>query len=121
MKKHIILLGLSISFSIIASIAQADSLQWHFINRSPWQAQIDFQSQDRGHAWPGGDHAWGLNDGDAHTYSLSCVSGEEICYGAWTVAPGHETGPHYWGQGQSHDRSCTHCCATCGGGEVSTI
>ena len=121
MKTHAKLFGLSISFLAVASTAYADGLQWRFVNRSRWQAQIDFQSSDRGHVWPGGNEAWSLYDGDSYTYNLRCRSGEKICYGAWTVAPGHTTGPHYWGEGQNHDMSCAHCCATCGDGDVSTI
>jgi hypothetical protein len=121
MKKHGKLFGLSISCLVVASTAHADSVQWHFVNKSRWQAQIDFQSVNRNHIWPGGDQAWGLDDGGEHTYRLNCISGEKICYGAWTIAPDYTTGPHYWGQGQNHDMSCTHCCATCGEGETPTV
>jgi hypothetical protein len=121
MRKHLKLFTLPIYFLAMTSIAHADGVQFHVVNNSRWQAQIDFQSVYRDHIWPGGNKAWGLDDGDEHTYSLRCISGEKICYGAWTLGPGNTSGAHYWGQGQNHNMSCIKCCVTCGAGDTPTI
>ncbi len=98
------------------SAASADVLRWHVTNSSPYRAQIDFYSEDRAHEWPGGGKAWDLDDYGTHTYTLSCKSGEHICYGAWI--PGHAE--YYWGSGGNHDQKCRNCCAYCGEGDVTT-
>jgi hypothetical protein len=76
--------------------------------------QIEFYSQARNHAWPGGDDAYDINDYDVHEYRLNCRTGEKVCYGAW------ETGnaSRYWGVGLNDKHNCEDCCSTCGGGPL---
>jgi hypothetical protein len=103
---------------VLGGSACADELEVHVINRSPWEAQIEFKSQNRNHVWPGFGKAYTLDDSAEHTHTLSCQTGERICYGAWTVANGNLTGRHYWGDGHDHNRGCHNCCWICGAGEA---
>lgn len=91
--------------------AQAENETWQIRSSYPYQAQIEFYSQDRrGIAWPGGGHAYDLNDSARHSFSLNCQPGERICYGAWVTG----RGSRYWGVGPDNAHSCTDCCWTCG-------
>jgi hypothetical protein len=72
---------------------------------------VKFFSQNRGWVWPGPGTHFDLSDRLQHQYSLSCQSGETICYGG--SPPGENTGS--WGVGFQGDKGCSKCCMDCGG------
>jgi hypothetical protein len=78
-------------------------------------AQVSFYSQTRAHEWPGGGQSWDLFDHRPHTFTLSCVSGEKICYGAFV----YKTHSRYWGVGYDNSFSCSDCCGFCGAGSMA--
>lgn len=70
---------------------------------------LEFYSQNRNAAWPGGGEAYVLRPGEEFTYNLSCRTTEQICYGAWV-----ETNPDiYWGTGMDDEDGCDNCCMLC--------
>lgn len=75
-----------------------------------YKVQIEFYSQNRSVAWPGNDKAYDIDDYETHVYKLKCNSGENICYGAWTL-----DGSKYWGVGMNDRFACDNCCVTCNG------
>ncbi|MBK8009039.1 MAG: hypothetical protein IPK23_11875 [Rhizobiales bacterium] len=110
-----LLLALGVALLIpIASIASAEDITFGINNDSDHDIQIEFYSQDRSHAWPGGDQAYNLSAGDENSYKLSCRSGEKICYGAWVKGKSST----YWGVGLNNKQSCSACCQTCGDGDL---
>jgi hypothetical protein len=86
-------------------------LTWDFLNATPYTIDLSFYSQDRDSGWPGGDQAFVLNDHTPHRYSLTCMPGEHICFGAWY--DGNTEGT-YWGAGFERQQGCDNCCYTCG-------
>jgi hypothetical protein len=81
-KRLLLALGVAL-FLPIASLASAEGITFSITNKSDYDIQIEFYSQDRNHAWPGGNQAYNLGSGDDNEYKLACRSGEKICYGAW--------------------------------------
>jgi hypothetical protein len=77
-------------------------------SKSPYRVGIEFYSQDRNHAWPGGNRQYTINDDG--TYNLTCNVGEKICFGAWR--DGNDS--VYWGTGMNDSHNCQRCCITCG-------
>jgi hypothetical protein len=99
------------------TVAKADELTFKVRSNYRYKVQIEFYSQDRNHAWPGGDRAYPINDDEVHNYSLNCRSGEKICYGAWVT--GNDS--KYWGVGANNKHGCKGCCYTCGRGDTPII
>jgi hypothetical protein len=86
------------------------SLEFNIKSNYRYKVGIKFYSQTRNHVWPDSDNFWVLDDYGTHTYRLSCMRGEEICYGAW--ATGNDK--TFWGVGHGGNKSCRDCCYTCG-------
>jgi hypothetical protein len=103
--------------ALAAARADAATLKWRFTSHHEYIVQLEFYSQARNHIWPGNDQAYELRDSKAHTFTLSCQSGEKICYGAWVKGDTDE----YWGVGPDDEESCDDCCAVCGSGETQVI
>ena len=93
----------------------AEQLTWEVQSTYRHKVQIEFYSQERKHAWPGGNRAYTLNDYEVHSYTLNCIAGEKICYGAWVTG----NSSRYWGVGMNDRRSCQGCCYTCDGGTAT--
>lgn len=111
-------LAVGISWLIASSaFAQDSSLTFQMKSNHPNKVQVEFYSQNRSHAWPGGTKAYNLDDYDSHSFKLNCRSGERICYGAWVSGNQNK----YWGVGLNDKRSCTSCCAQCNGGTISFV
>lgn len=90
-----------------------DTMTWHMRNATSSTVGISFYSQGRSGEWPGNGKAYELEAYERHAYTLRCVRGEDICYGAWIV--GHPS--TYWGSGVDDDEACSDCCAKCGDGD----
>ena len=108
---------LLIAAMAVPHLAAADSITFNVQNNHPNRVQLEFYSQDRNHAWPGGGQADVLDDGAPHSYPLSCQTGEQICYGAWVDG----NASIYWGSGLDDQYGCDACCFTCGGGSTPLI
>jgi hypothetical protein len=112
------LLGAAGSIAILAAgPASAEVLTWHVTSQDQYIVHVQFFSQTYDRVWPGADRVWVIDDYAEHTYRLECTPGEKICIGA------AEDGDYstYWGVGLDNDKSCSNCCATCGGGAASTV
>ena len=96
--------------TVCAGDAKAEEMTWRLKSSYEYKVQVEFYSQDRKHAWPGGNQAYGLNDYKTHEFTLSCIAGEKICYGAWPTGGGDT----YWGVGPNNKYNCKGCCAICG-------
>jgi hypothetical protein len=96
--------------------AAAETMLWTIRSNYKYKVQIEFYSDNRAHAWPGGNKAYNLNDYETHEYNLNCHAGEKVCFGAWVTG----NAGRYWGVGANHRHSCSRCCFTCGGGDIPT-
>jgi lysozyme family protein len=65
--------------------------------------------------WPAWDRNWSTKGGE-NVYTVNCVEGEQICFGAWIT--NNIQGP-YWGVGPYAKFGCTNCCGVCDGGTYS--
>lgn len=113
-KRLLLALGVAL-FLPIATMASAQTITFNLENESDYDIQIEFYSQDRNHAWPGGDQAYNLASGKENSYRLQCRDGEKICYGAWVKGKSST----YWGVGLRNQQSCESCCQNCGEGNLS--
>jgi hypothetical protein len=94
LKKLLLALGVALLMPV-ATIASAQEITFQINNEHRSDIQIEFYSQDRNHAWPGGNQAYNLDSGDSNSYKLACRRGEKICYGAWIKGNANT----YWGVG----------------------
>lgn len=78
---------------------------------------LEFYSQARNNAWPGGDQIYPLKDSQFHEFRLNCTPGEKICYGAGRSG----NYKRYWGVGIGDKYGCTGCCMTCGSAYSYTL
>jgi hypothetical protein len=95
----------------------ADTLEVSVTSDYKYTVDVEFYSQDRSAAWPGNNKVWTLADSDAHTFTLQCHSGENICIGAWSRG----NSDIYWGVGMDNSQSCTSCCYVCGAGSTDPV
>jgi len=110
--RRVLLLTSGLVFALGGSLAaRADEMTWKIKSSYDYKVQLEFYSQTRSRAWPGGGQAYTLNDSKQHVFTLSCQSGEKICYGAWPTGGGSGT---YWGVGANNKHGCKTCCAVCG-------
>ena len=94
-----------------------ESVDWSITSQSRYSVMLEFYSQDRNAAWPGGGQAYIIRDYDEHRYSLRCRSTEKICYGAWV-----ENDPdQYWGAGMDDRFGCDNCCMICRDGNTKAL
>jgi hypothetical protein len=87
---------------------------WKIKSRYPYSVAVAFFSATRNLSWPGGGQGWVISDATEHTYNLSCMAGERICYGAWASG---SPAAIQWGVGASGQNGCTNCCHVCDGKE----
>jgi hypothetical protein len=111
-----LVLGAFVSAIALPAVSDAAELRWEVKSNYRYKVQVAFYSQSRGHVWPGRNRAYPLNDYQTYTYTLDCVRGERICFGAWVTGRGNT----YWGVGPDDKYTCTSCCAVCGGGPTRT-
>jgi hypothetical protein len=98
------------------TIAQSQSLTWKFQNLDSMAVDIQFYSEDRKQAWPDNRTPYSIEDRGMHSYTISCTTGEKICYGAWVRG----NASTYWGKGNNDKQRCTDCCYTCNGSTTPT-
>lgn len=98
----------------LAIPAAADSLYWEVRSDHPNVVSLEFYSQDRDRAWPGGDEVYIIDDYETHSFNLECRSGEKICLGAWLRGRSDV----YWGVGFNDSEGCRGCCYICGEGDT---
>ena len=108
-------LAASVLGACLAGPALAENVTFNIKSNHPNKVQVEFYSQNRNHAWPGGNKAYNLNDYDMHNYRLTCNAGEKICYGAWVSGNSSK----YWGVGMNNRQRCSNCCTTCNGGSIT--
>ena len=114
--------GLLLALALVslgASVAPAlaDDVSFIMRNEHPNAIELELYSDSRDHIWPGNNEVYLLDDGETKEISLSCQSGESICYGAW-ISGDQST---YWGVGPGNQVTCTDCCYVCTGGETEEI
>lgn len=103
--------------STVSAGSKSDSLTFRLQSSYEYKVQIEFYSQDREFAWPGGDEAYNLDDSDVHEFPLTCQRGETICYGAWVTG----NDDLYWGVGMNDQYTCKNCCFKCGAGKTPVL
>jgi hypothetical protein len=94
----------------VPAIAAAEDMTWTITSEYQYKAQLEFYSQSRDIAWPGGGSVYTLNDYNAHRFTIACRAGEKVCYGAWATGDSST----YWGVGMDNKHNCKTCCAICG-------
>jgi hypothetical protein len=97
---------------LLPALSYADTITFQMRSNAEYSVALEFTSQDRDHQWPGNDKAYKIDDFEIHRYKLKCVTGEQICYGAWVE--GDDT--QYWGVGMNNSQRCSDCCYVCNGG-----
>lgn len=110
------LLALGVALALVSptTSVQAQEITFEITNDYGRDIQIEFYSQNRRHAWPGGNKAYNINRGDTQSYRLACQRGEKICYGGWVKGDSRT----YWGVGLNGKYSCDACCQICGDGNL---
>jgi hypothetical protein len=102
---------------VAPATAKAETLTFYIQSDHPNVVELEFYSQDRNHVWPGNNEVYILDDYNVKNITLSCRSGELICYGAWV----RNRSNLYWGVGPNDSQSCSSCCYYCDGGYTETI
>jgi hypothetical protein len=96
--------------------AQSQTLTWKFQSFDHKPVDIQFYADNRTHLLPNTRATYSIDERGMHSYTIPCMAGEKICYGAWVR--GNATA--YWGKGQDDKRRCSDCCYTCNGGATPT-
>jgi hypothetical protein len=97
--------------------ARSNEITFRLRSWDTYRVQLEFYSQNRKHAWPGDGTVYVLRDYNIHEYTLSCITGEVICYGAWM----DERPSQYWGSGYNGKQACRSCCFTCDGSQTPVL
>jgi hypothetical protein len=74
---------------------------------------VRFFDETNGLIYPNASERYLLPKDGTETFTILCVPGDRICFGAAAVG-----GRAIWGTGVSAERSCVGCCGTCGAGDV---
>jgi hypothetical protein len=99
------------------SSARADSMTWQLRSYSPNAVEVKFFSQNRKAVWPSATTHYDIKDYKVHSFKLSCLAGEKICYGAGVSGNLRR----YWGMSTDGKQRCTNCCFTCGGDTTTSV
>lgn len=103
--------------SAVSAGSKSDTVTFRLQSTYEYKVQVEFYSQDRDFAWPGGDKAYNLEDSEVHEFPLDCQRGETICYGAWVTG----NDDLYWGVGMNNSYKCKNCCFKCGAGPTPVL
>ncbi len=117
MLKRAVLFALTTAL-LMPPFAFAENLTFQVRSFHKNQVDIAFYSDSRkGFRWPGDARAWIIKDYDVHNYSLNCINGEKVCYGAWV----RNSNSTYWGTGEDGAHRCESCCFVCNGGTTPVL
>ena len=108
-----------LTMALISGSAQTQTSQMTFKVKSQHQYKVEFvmYSADRkGHQWPAPGKVYTLSDSQIHDFSIGCLGGERVCYGAWVSGNSNR----YWGVGKNNQR-CEKCCYACNHTETPVI
>ena len=111
------MLGASMLAGILAGAAQpaaAETFTFKMRNLYPHIIELRFYSKSRSAVWPAGGKVWKMTTRDVVNYSLSCRSGEQICFGG-------TSGSRSWGIGRDNVMGCKGCCYRCGNAATDVI
>lgn len=111
-KKLIVLALLAIFIAPVFSFAQSQTLTWRIQSFDKEVVDVKFYSTNRNHVWPNTNTVFSIDDYEVHTYKISCIENEQICYGAWVRG----SSSSYWGRGKGGKHGCSKCCYICNGG-----
>ena len=103
------LFGLFLAVTAVTQQAQAQSATFCFTNSSSSVIYLRLFSTSRNAFW--GNYV--LSDRVRRCATLSCVSGEQICYG------GTNNAGTYWGVGYDANSNCSNCCGQCDNSEYN--
>lgn len=107
----LLILAMALAFVSTSGVSQAQQLTFEIVNDSGRDIQIEFYSEDRNHAWPGGNQAYNLPRAKDNSWTISCRRGEKVCYGGWVKGNSNV----YWGVGLNRKQRCQTCCFICDG------
>jgi hypothetical protein len=115
MKFSKMLLGAVIAASLVVSTSPvfAGSMTWAITDGCPNGEEIRYRffTESEDWQWPGPGQYFVTNRyNETYRSTITCRSGDKICYGAWQ--PGRN---NYWGVGEFGDGVCEGCCARCDG------
>jgi formate hydrogenlyase subunit 6/NADH:ubiquinone oxidoreductase subunit I len=93
-----------------------------------------FSNGESHEQWPSKTRAFAIKpDPEVQQVKISCIEGEQICWGAWMTvqevsgevgAGGHRNTKTYkinWGVGERGVRTCSYCCDVCKDGMLSRV
>ncbi len=86
------------------------NLTLQFTDSCTNNVELKFYDQTNGDVWPSGSTHWVLNDGNTLSQTVSCQTGDNICFGA---AVNGDNSQGYWGAGFGGQLGCTGCCYSC--------
>jgi hypothetical protein len=94
------------------SFAESKTLTWRIQSFDKQVVNVQFYSANRKHVWPSPDKVYSIEDYEVHSYPISCIAGEKVCYGAWVRGKSSS----HWGRGKDGKHGCNDCCYVCTGG-----
>lgn len=121
--------------SVVTSTSSAADMTVRLINNTERTMNLKLFSNGESHAqWPSKTRAYAIKpDSTEQHLKISCVEGEQICWGAWmdvqTVdgqigAGGRRDTRSYkisWGAGQRGMNTCASCCNVCKDGSQTRL
>ena len=85
------------------------SITWKITTKKPLSIALYAPGRETG--WPGWNQSWSTKNGE-NIYTVPCVEGERICFGAWVA---NNTSGRHWGAGHHAAHACPNCCGICDG------
>lgn len=110
-------LMLAAAMLLLPVVAQADDMVFYMRNQTGADVVVELRSKDRDYLWPGGGSVYLLEGAERKSVTISCNSGEKLCYAAWLNGNDQVT----WGVGPDGDKDCTDCCRVCVGSANETV
>ena len=90
---------------------------WRLKNFHKGPVNLKFYSRNRDVTWPKETKVYVMRDNKLRQYSVDCIEGQTVCYGAW------ERGDRssYLGSGYGGEQACKSCCTVCDGKETQLL
>jgi hypothetical protein len=99
------------------SSARADTMTWQLRSFSKNAVEVKFFSSNRRVVWPTATTHYDIKDYNTHSFKLTCLEGEQVCYGAGVSG----NLKRYWGRSTDGKKACTGCCYTCKGNTTTKV